>query len=291
MKRVHHQKATKKCPICHLQLNKKNFKKHIQRKHTQKQKDITANYHLKSQCLDPINGIYAVVKIHCGASIPLHVQFKVWGENQHVSCESVECQRNMEFAWRSGLTSYQCVHLKSLPYCTSHASHPVLTEEKLTEMVNSKWFGEDKKQLCLNRQKLARDNKIPLSVQTELGTPLSKKCISVYEPTVSYYSRLGRVMVCYDAKKNTWHCPCLNSKRSCPHKYVAKWHLFETDPELFRKVRSTDEVEVPSTATEDRDSHDETDLEALLYPPKDEKKNGRHDPVHPQKQKVACCSP
>ncbi|KAF3851086.1 hypothetical protein F7725_012858 [Dissostichus mawsoni] len=75
-------------------------------------------------------------------------------------------------------------------------------------------------------------------------------------------------MVSYDTKKNLWHCPC--AKISCPHKYIAKWHLYQTHRELFRKVRSTEEVECLSTAasTEDEHSHDEADLGDIPYPPK-----------------------
>lgn len=268
MKRVHRPIYKKKCTICHVLINQKNLKKHMERKNLQKQRDIT----LESECVDPINGVYAVKKSNRGASTPLHVELKVWGENQHVSCESSECQANMEMAWRSGLMSYQCIHLKSVAYCTSYASSPVLQENTLTEMVASKWFGEEKKKLCLNRQNVANKSNVPLSVYVKIGTPGSKKFISIYEPTVSFYSRLSRVMVTYDTKKHTWHCPCEKTKRSCAHKYIAKWHLFQTDSEIFRKVRSTDDEQFQSTVTEDRDSNDETDQEDQLYPPKDSKK-------------------
>ncbi|XP_065132856.1 uncharacterized protein [Paramisgurnus dabryanus] len=265
------QVLRKNCPICQLSMNRTNLKRHIERKHTGKHKDITASSHLPSECIDPENGVYSVHKSFHGATTPLHVQNKVWGENQNVFCESAECQVNMELAWRSGLKAHQCVHLKSLTYCTSYVSSPVLSEETLNEMVNSRWFGEDKKKVCLDLQNLANANHLPLSVYSQIGIPQSKKYISVFEPTVSYYSRLGRVMVSYDTKKNSWHCPCARTKRSCQHKYIAKWHLFQTHRELFRKVRCTEEVEFP-TSTEDGDSHDEVELGNIPYPPKDGQK-------------------
>lgn len=79
-------------------------------------------------------------------------------------------------------------------------------------------------------------------------------------------------MVSYDTKKNTWHCPCLKTKTSCPHKYIAKWHLFETSCELFRKVCTTDEMELHTTVEVDKDRHDETDFKDLPYPQKEVKK-------------------
>lgn len=137
-------------------------------------------------------------------------------------------------------------------------------------MVKSKWFGEDKKKVCLDLQNLANSNRVPLSVYCKIGMPQSVKYISIYEPTVSYDSRLGRVIVSYDTKKkNAWHCPCHRTKRSCIHKYIGKWHLFQTHHELFRKVRSTEEVEVLTSAG-DENRDDEADLGDITYPPKDD---------------------
>ena len=71
-----------------------------------------------------------------------------------------------------------------------------------------------------------------------------QRYISVYESKVSYYSRLGRLIVAYDIKHNSWHCPCNKTKHSCTHKAIAKWHLFVTDRQLFRRVKTTEETEV-----------------------------------------------
>lgn len=195
---------------------------------------ITASYHLRSECIDPENGIYSVQKSFLGKSNPIHVQNKVWGDEHHVFCESDDCQVNKELACRSSLKAFQCDHLKSITYCSIYHTCPTLQEETLSDMVKKKWFGEDKKQLCLDRQNLALANHKPLSVLTQTGTPESTKFISIYEPSISYYSRLGRVLVSYDSKLNSLHCPCARNKRSCPHKYIAKWHLFQTHRSLKR---------------------------------------------------------
>lgn len=63
--------------------------------------------------------------------------------NQHLLCETTECQMNMELAWRSVLVVYECIHLASVMYCASCASSPLLLEETLAVMVNRKWFSED----------------------------------------------------------------------------------------------------------------------------------------------------
>ncbi|XP_056109154.1 uncharacterized protein LOC130086936 [Rhinichthys klamathensis goyatoka] len=165
------------------------------------------------------------------------------------------------------MSSYQCKHIRSVTYCTSSAEPVSLKEEILTEMVKAKWFSTEKKKICLTHQQLANSSCIPLSVQTSIGTPETKKLISVFEPNVSYYSRLGRVMVVYDSKLNTWHCPCAKLRRSCLHKYIAKWHLFQTQRELFRTVFSREEspLKGPHAQSEENDFREDSPV----YPPKD----------------------
>ncbi|XP_077096666.1 uncharacterized protein LOC143748537 [Siphateles boraxobius] len=79
---------------------------------------------------------------------------------------------------------------------------------------------------------------------------------------VSYYSRMGRVMVAYDKKKNNWHCPCARPRQSCIHKATAKWHLFQMIPQLFKRVKSSEEVfNTAHTCNDDASGQD------LSYPP------------------------
>ncbi|XP_034091365.1 uncharacterized protein LOC117558919 [Gymnodraco acuticeps] len=189
----------KKCPICHVLMNNFFLKRHMERKHSAKQKDITASSHLPSECIDPEHGVYAVHKAFHGTSIPLHVQNKVWGENQHVSCENNECQVNLELAWRSGIKAYQCTHLKSITYCSSYASPIELDEDILTEMVNNKWFGEDKKSLCLVRQNLAKCNHVPLSVYSKTGTPKTTKYVS----SICWREPFSQYSECHDQRGNS----------------------------------------------------------------------------------------
>ncbi len=94
-----------------------------------------------------------------------------------------------------------------------------------------------------------------------------KKLISVFERNVSYYSRLGRVIVVYNTNLNTWHCPCSKARRSCLHKYIAKWHLFQTDRKLFRTVFSREESP-PQNAKTNAEENSVTEDHAL-YPPHD----------------------
>ncbi len=94
-------------------------------------------------------------------------------------------------------------------------------------------FGEQAKTTCVATKAAANAAGVPLSVELTIGGPSTKKYISVYEPEVSCYSRLGRVIASYDSARNTWHCPCAKPRRSCLHKNIARWHLFQLHRQLF----------------------------------------------------------
>lgn len=166
----------------------------------------------------------------------------------------------MDVAHRSGLSNYLCQHIRSATYATSTAKAESLSLNVLNEMVTSKWFGQGAKMDCLKRQQLAFINSAPLSVET-ICVSETKKCISLYEPTVSHHSQVGRVTVVYDTKMNRWSCPCTNLRRSCIHSYIAKWHLFQTQRSIFRTVRSTEEVVIENVHRSDEDS-------SPIYPPR-----------------------
>lgn len=102
-----------------------------------------------------------------------------------------------------------------------------------------------------------------LPTKTKLGHPRQQTLVcsdkgdnAIYKEA-SYYIQLGRIMVTYDVKQNSWHCPCARSRRSCLHKYIAKWHLFQTEDQLFRTVQSTDQTSPV---------HESVDDAGLLYP-------------------------
>lgn len=223
-----------KCPNCHLAFYKRNLKRHIQRTHSLD--NPSSSSHLKSECVDPQNGVYAVHRIIRGVSRPIHVQIKMQGEEQYVSCEFSLCQSKMELAQKTGVKSYKCIHLQSVSNCRTFLSSPSLTERTLTEVVKRRLFRKSRIKMCIDRQIQAMQQNAPLSVLSEIGVPPSKKYFSVFEPNISHFSKLHRVMVSYNSQKNVWYCPCSRTKRCCTHKYIAKWHLFQKDPGLFPKA-------------------------------------------------------
>lgn len=134
------------CPSCNVLINKNNLVKHMERKHAdQSELDIGETFQLTSQCIDEINGIFVVLKVVKGHGVPLHVQCQTLGENSRVLCESKECQINIDVAQRSGITSYQCMHISAASFCKSLVEQVSLEEDVLTEMVRGKWFSQKKK--------------------------------------------------------------------------------------------------------------------------------------------------
>lgn len=179
-----------------------------------------------------------------------------------------KCKQAHRFSQRSGLMGFECIHLKSLAYCPRSSDPDVsLSELVLTDMVSRKWISNTEGKMCLERKKMSDYENSPLSKEVKLGGGASQIHISVLEPRVSYYSRLGRVMVCYNKNKDTWHCPCPKPGASCPHKSIAKWHLNQTQPEVFRSAGSSDGDVVNICADVGPDAELSTDG-IQLYPPK-----------------------
>ena len=126
----------------------------------------------------------------------------------------------------------------------SHIAHlaarpdtPTLEENVLTKMVQEKLFVEVKKD---GRQTEARKLRgCLLSCLVNIGGPPTKRIITVYEPDISYYSKLGRVLV---IKQIEWCCPCAKARQSCFQKCIAKWHLSHATPELFVNVTYTEDT-------------------------------------------------
>lgn len=194
--KIQKKRETIMCPHCGLSLNRRKVRLHILRRHTPVKTDITAQNNLNSQCVDYRSGV-------CGSQIIFSTQHSNphHQENAELRTKNNICRINRKCAERSNIRSYECHHLQSLSYCPpAERDIPLLTEQVLQTMVDDRWFGEDKKERCLARQKEAVDAGAPLSCLVTICGPSHKKYISVFEPTILYYSRIDRVMVMYDAK-------------------------------------------------------------------------------------------
>lgn len=119
---------------------------------------------------------------------------------------------------------------------------------------------------CARRQHEADTEGVPLSVQLTVGGPSTKIHTLVYEPKLSYYSRLGRVVTAYDSKQNSWLCPCSKARHSRIHKAIGKWHLFVTKRQLFSRVKTTEERNLSPQHTTEQDT---SEAKEENHPPSD----------------------
>ncbi len=255
-----------KCPMCNLYLNKKNLKKHKLRKHLTSEKDITAKDHLRSQCIDSHNGVYAVAKSYKATAIPVHVIKKRSGSRHTMMCEEAQCEVISDYRRRSGFANSQCPHLRSVDFCFTRTRREDLKPCVLEELVSNKWIGKDMGAKCLNHRDRATQNRAPLVTLVDLG---GSHCLylSVFEPNMSEYSKLGRLFVTYNVKGRLWHCDCSQGRISCLHKCIAKWFLFQTNKELFSSDGKRD---APPSITGLMEDSPAESLTAAVYPLREE---------------------
>ncbi|KAF3859839.1 hypothetical protein F7725_000094 [Dissostichus mawsoni] len=210
------KRKTTTCCFCSLQLKRKNLQMHIQRHHSSKTSDITANRHLKSHFQDL-----------CTVFMSKNLTWV-----SPVSWKRATGHMTMQEKWAS----------RSLTYSPLATNSPIVHDEGiLTDMVVNKWFSKNTESECLRRKLAADTEGAPLSVEVYLGQEQGHIYFSVLESHISSYSRLGRVMVHYDDNKSTWHCPCTKPRKSCPHTSIAKWHLQQSRPDFFKKMQSCHE--------------------------------------------------
>ncbi|XP_042611680.1 uncharacterized protein si:ch73-341k19.1 isoform X1 [Cyprinus carpio] len=233
------RKQTVQCPHCGLSLNSKNLKKHIERKHHEVLHPETSV--LPAQCVDKKNGLYVVQESFSEPCTLIHVVKKFWGSSHKVMCEMDICNSRVDMAQRSELLVEQCVHLSSVDYTCAVAPSEDLPEHVLTEMVERKCIGDIRKKRCLKLQNQAKSKGATFASLVTIGGPDYMYYISIYEPKVTHYSKLGRVLVNYNAKINTWNCPCSKGRTSCPHKSIAKWCLYQMKKQLFKNLPETEE--------------------------------------------------
>lgn len=230
-----------KCSICNLCLHKKNLSKHKLRKHLISDTDITAKDHLRSQCIDSHNGVYAVSKYYKTTAVPVHVIKKRSAGVNKMLCEEDRCEVIFQFQKEGGLPYSQCPHLRSVDFCINHARQEDLDPSVLEELVANNLIGKEMKAKCQKHHDHAAQNLAPLVSLADLG---GNHCLyfSVFEPKVTQNSKIGRLFVTYNIRGRFWHCDCSPGRISCLHKCLAKWYLLQTNRKLFSLNANQDAV-------------------------------------------------
>lgn len=221
-----------KCSICNQYLHKKNLSKHKLRKHLISDTDITARDHLRSQCVDSHNGVYAVSKYYKTTAVPVHVVKKRSAEVNKMLCEEDRCEVIFQFQKEGGLPYSQCPHLRSVDFCANLARQEDLEPHLLEELVANSLIGKEMKAKCQKHRDHAAQSLAPLVSLVDLG---GNHCLyfSVFEPKVTQSSKIGRLFVTYNIRGRFWHCDCSQGRVYCLHKCLAKWYLFQTNRKLF----------------------------------------------------------
>uniref|UniRef100_A0A1A7Y7Z6 SAP domain-containing protein n=2 Tax=Iconisemion striatum TaxID=60296 RepID=A0A1A7Y7Z6_9TELE len=203
---------------------------------------IVSYHHLRSQCVDDKNCVFAVEKSFNGPPEPIHVIKYTSSLGDRLECELDRCKSNAQFANRIGILRFDCEHIQSLQFCPcATESEGCLSESTLDVLVENFWFSQQRKEDLLKKQQVATTNDAPLSVLLTVGGTETTFHVSVFEPNTTSFSGVGRVIVTHDNKANTWHCPCIDGKFTCTHKATAKWHLFEKMPDMFETANSPEE--------------------------------------------------
>lgn len=250
-----------KCSICNLYLHKKNLSKHRLRKHLISDTDITAKDHLRSQCIDSHNGVYAVSKYYKTTAVPVHVIKKRSAGVNKMMCEEDRCEVIFQFQKEGALPYSQCPHLRSVDFCINHARQEDLDPSLLEELVANNLIGKEMKAKCQKHCDYAAQNLAPLVSLVDLG---GNHCLyfSVFEPKVTQNSKIGRLFVTYNIQGRFWHCDCSQGRIYCLHKCLAKWYLFQTNRRLFSLNANQD------TALENAEPMESTP--EIIQPPGDE---------------------
>lgn len=232
------QNAKTTCPHCDMTLNKRNLKVHISRQHKDIHviPDITSKRHHFTCAIDITNGIYTSERTIGGSSLPIHL-VKITTPAGKLFCSNRNCLEATSVALNGGNPSFECGHLKSVPYAVSgeELASPM---EALEELVDRGLLSKTTSESCQELQRQALMKKAPFCVQIPKpqGSVGTIEHFSVFTNTQRYWCNLERTIVSLQKKQGEliFMCQCCTQKRSCLHKSTLKWCLFNKDKSLFR---------------------------------------------------------
>ena len=185
----------------------------------------------QSVCADEQLGIFVVTRSSKGGvNYPIHVKKLLHQQHSHdnigVFCKDESCSTYMEVAQRSRLRCVECRHLQLLGNTSKYPKIVPMNENDLWDLSHN---GQHKL-LKIERIKewIELKNR---ALDTPAVVPFNEdgrfRHFSVYDGSVSYYSKLGRVIVTITTymDNSTMDCRCCQRKRSCVHKAMCLWHL------------------------------------------------------------------
>ena len=137
-----------------------------------------------------------------------------------------------------------CDHLKSTQFIGTSVAEDYLKEEALDFVIQTlKWLKPERKPQCLEWQREAALQNVPLVVQIPAMPDVSNCFLhfSVFGNIKRdhYWSFFKRVVVSFDKESSSFHCKCCPSRRSCMHKCIIKWAIAQWQPWVLGKSKST----------------------------------------------------
>ena len=250
----------KECPHCGKMMHEKSLGRHCKSFHDD---DFVA----KATCVDVERGLFLVRRSsHGGVGFPIHVK-KVLvkaDEGVGVECEDDSCMDVMKVAWRSGLKTAECNHLKEVGRNPVFQDSEVVTDDALDDISPNgeyKLLKRERIDQCRELQEQAESDKAELVVSVRDGRFIH---FSVYDGNVHYYAKFARVVVTADVHNGSLDCRCCRRKRPCVHKSICLWYLRQHN--LLDSFMGNEEL---GSSSYERDMSGEAPETDQLYPPDD----------------------
>ena len=132
-------------------------------------------------------------------------------DNIGVFCEDESCRTHMEVAQRRGLRCVECRHLQLIGNTSEYPKMVPLSEDDLWNLSHNgqhKLLKIERIKECIELNNGALDTPAVVPYNED-----GRFChFSVYDGSVSYYSKLGRVIVTLDMDNSTMDCRCCQRK-------------------------------------------------------------------------------
>ncbi|XP_073672001.1 uncharacterized protein [Paramisgurnus dabryanus] len=216
-------------------------------------------------CIDERNGIFVTPKDAHGPRVPLHVKKHMVSGS--VACESSVCRDFMRIGVESGNPGLECIHLQRTNRAVCYSAPASLREDSLQSMVDNGLLSKTRLDECvqLRNRSIAGGVDCVFPIIWHEQTSVSFFYFSVFTGVKDSWCQFKRTRVSFDSHLGKWHCQCRNKIRSCVHRYLCMWWLFQEKPHILscqtethaedsdvdERVRDVAETEVATLASTD----------------------------------------
>ena len=211
---------TQPCPNCNKLIANSNFARHV------KSHDDPIR---TAMLVDHKNSIFMVRNAKSGSGHPIHVAMSTIPGHIKADCVSQDCKDAFTVAHNSNMIAFMCIHMASCKY----AFLSELPAFDLKLAVKSMRYSPERIRAIIGYNESAQSNSSPLvaAFARNFSDCPSFLYFSVYEEIESYYSRLGRVIVTLNTKRQVLSCDC--RKNTCIHQLIVRSYVSQVKPELL----------------------------------------------------------